>query len=187
MECEYSLRCLNKDKCYKCYGNKFLKLKEDTKYKSMKKSTKFDYSEANKDDSWTDLEQKVSNTLNRIPTIREARRSRASGALEFEKGDIVDELLHPECKERQGTKLKGGDKSLSIKKSWLDKAKAECKNSDKTMCLPFRFKGDENIYVVIDFDDLADLVTTLKSYITDNKIQSEQIKLLLKEVGRNNV
>ena len=79
------------------------------------------------DDSWKDLEQQVANKLNNIPTIQEARRSRASGALWFEKGDIVDSILHPECKERKGNELKSGEKSISIKREWLEKASEECK------------------------------------------------------------
>ena len=55
----------------------------------------------------------------------------------FEKGDIVDSILHPECKERKGNELKSGEKSISIKREWLEKAAEECKFEDKTMCLPF--------------------------------------------------
>jgi hypothetical protein len=35
---------------------------------------------AQADDSWKDLEQQVANQLNNVPTMQEARRSRASGA-----------------------------------------------------------------------------------------------------------
>lgn len=67
---------------------------------------------------------------------------------------------------------------MSIKKEWLEKAKDECKFTDKTMCLPFRFKLDENIYCIFDMDDIATLVTTAKSYINDNTLKDLEIKRL---------
>ena len=139
---------------------------------------------AQADNSWEDLEQQVADKLNNIPSIKEARRSRASGALWFEKGDIVDEILHPECKERKGNDLKTGEKSMSIKREWLEKAAKECEFSEKTMCLPFRFKGDENIYCIFKNNDIAELITTMKAYIRDNElkdIQIEQLKQQLKK------
>lgn len=179
-DCEYKDRCLNNEKCYKCNDNYLLlKLPEDKYKKRLKQKAKLNTDKSKKkynntDKSWKGLEQEVANKLNDIPTILEARRSRMSGALEFEKGDIVDSILHPECKERKGTQLKSGELSMSVKREWLEKAKNECKDTDKTMCLPFRFKGDENIYVILDFDDLASLVTSLKAYKIESEILSKK-------------
>jgi hypothetical protein len=122
-----------------------------------------DNKELVKDNSWEDLEQTVVNKLNDVPTIQEARRSRASGALWFERGDVVDSILHPECKERTA------EKSFSIKREWLEKAVNECKYSDKFMCLPFRFKGDDQVYTVMRNEDIMELVTLMKAYIADNE------------------
>lgn len=177
MSCEYEGSCLNQDKCYRCYNLSLLKLKHEEKGSSKRKSTVKD---RNADDSWKDLEQTVATKLNNIPKIKEARRSRASGALWFEKGDIVDQILHPECKERTGNELVGGDKSMSIKREWLEKAAQECKYEDKTMCLPFRFKTDDKIYCIFDFDDIAELITTMKSYMQDNDLKELEIKRLQK-------
>ena len=58
----------------------------------------------------------------------------------------------------------------------LLKAKEEASHVNKTMCLPFRFKGDEEIYAVISMNDLAELVTTLKAYIQDNRLKEQQLK-----------
>lgn len=179
-KCEYESRCLSNTKCYKCHNYTLLKLPEDKYKKQMQRKAKKDLDKAKSkyndtDKSWRSLEQEVASKINNIPTIQEARRSRMSGALEFEKGDIVDTVLHPECKERKGTKLKSGEKSMSIKKEWLEKAKDECKDTDKTMCLPFRFKGDENIYVILDFDDLAALTTSLKAYMIENEILTKEL------------
>lgn len=167
--CEYEGRCLNSGKCYRCYKQQLLKLGGRKENKISGIIQQHDHKTAMADDSWKDLEQQVADKLNNIPTIQDARRSRASGALWFEKGDVVDTILHPECKERSGNELKGGDKSMSIKREWLEKAREECRFTQKTMCLPFRFKGDTNIYCIFNNDDIATLITTMKAYMLDNE------------------
>ena len=188
MSCEYINVCENKDKCFRCIDYKLLKTKKKPwEKKKTSNSLLFDKNDVvaqNKDNSWEDLEQNVAESLNNIPSIKDARRSRRSGALWFEKGDIVDEILHPECKERTGRELKSGDKSISIQKLWLEKASDECKSNGKTMCLPFRFKGDKNIYTIFEHNDIAELITTMKAYIQDNELKERQIKSLLKEIER---
>lgn len=182
MSCEYESSCMNSDKCFRCYGQALLKLKhEQRKSFASKVSTQKDRSAK---DSWKNLEQDVANKINDVPKITEARRSRASGALWFETGDIVDELLHPECKERTPSELKTGEHSMSIKREWLEKAKDECKFNDKTMCLPFRFKEDENIYCIFDMDDIASLVTTAKAFMRDNELKDMEIKRLKEQLER---
>ena len=189
--CEYTGRCLNADKCYRCYKQQLLKLPGRRENKVSGFIQQHSQKTAMADDSWKDLEQQVADKLNNIPTIQDARRSRASGALWFEKGDVVDTILHPECKERSGTELKGGDKSMSIKREWLEKAREECQFTQKTMCLPFRFKGDTNIYCIFNNDDIATLITTMKAYMLDNErltilvqakdLEIERLKELLKK------
>lgn len=177
-ECEYYERCANRN-CLYCYNHSLFK--EKGKKKSSMNNDLFkthDYKVANQDDSWKDLEQQVANSLNKVPDIKSARRSRASGALFFEKGDVVDSILHPECKER------GTEKSFSIKRLWLEKAKEECKNTDKTMCLPFRFKGDENIYCIFDNNDIAGLITMMKAYMQDNDILREENRILKEQINK---
>ena len=100
----------------------------------------------------------------------------------FEKGDIVDTILHPECKERKGNELKSGEKSISIKREWLEKAAEECQFEDKTMCLPFRFKGDSNIYCIFQNNDIATLITKMKAYMLDNELKDKEIERLKKEL-----
>lgn len=77
MSCEYESTCLNSNKCFRCYGQSLLKLKHEKRKSSYKQSTKKDL---RKQDSWKNLEQDVVNLINNVPTIQEARRSRASGA-----------------------------------------------------------------------------------------------------------
>lgn len=185
MECKYENICQNNDKCYRCVDNRLLKIPG---MKGQRKVAELihnvDEKTAQADNSWEDLEQQVADKLNNIPTIQEARRSRASGALWFEKGDIVDTILHPECKERTGNELKTGEKSMSIKREWLEKAAKECEFSQKTMCLPFRFKGDDNIYCIFKNDDIAELITMMKSYIRDNELKDIQIQTLKAQIER---
>lgn len=195
--CEYENRCTNNNKCFRCNNNNLLKLKED-KFKKRKNTNRNVIKANSEKDSWKDLEQTVANNFSNVPSIKEAdniynsedfnktiktieemtesRRTRRSGAMWFETGDVKDTIMHPECKERTGTTLKTGDKSMSVKKSWLNKAKKECENNEKKMCLPFRFKGDEDIYVIMDFEDLTELVTELKSYKIEIDTLRRQVK-----------
>lgn len=187
MSCEYESSCLNASKCFRCSNQSLLKLKgQKGQRKVAGLLNSYDNRTAQADNSWEDLEQQVADKLNNVPTITEARRSRASGALWFEKGDIVDSILHPECKERTGKELKSGEKSISIKREWLEKAAEECQYDDKTMCLPFRFKGDENIYCIFKNDDIASLVTTMKAYMLDNELKEQEIIRLKKQLELKN-
>ena len=190
MDCEYELVCENNKRCYKCLNHSLLKQKTKPweKQKTSKKSfvQKIDIKAQNADNSWENLEQEVADSLNNIPDIKDARRSIRSGALWFETGDIVDDILHPECKERTGRQLKSGDQSLSIQRQWLEKAADECKNNNKTMCLPFRFKGDSKIYTIFEHNDIAELITLMKAYIKDNEEKAQQIKVLEEKLSELN-
>lgn len=178
MDCEYELTCLNKDRCYKCYNQALLKLPKE-KGKIVKK--RYDHSTATAKNSWEDLEDQVTVELNNIPTTKDARRSRASGRYWFEKGDVVDDIVHFECKERDGKEIAhGADKSLSVQRSWLEKAKHEAEDVNKPMCLPFRFKGDELIYNIMLFDDIAELITNYKQLKNENALLLEQVRALTK-------
>ena len=177
-DCEYGLECVS-DKCMYCRDHSLFKAtKKPTGKRNTDLFVKQDKAVANADDSWKDLEQKVADSLNKKPTIKDARRSRASGALWFETGDIVDDILHPECKER------AAEKSFSVKRVWLEKATEECKYTDKVMCLPFRFKGDDKIYCIFEHNDIASLITTMKTYMEDNDRLRAEVKALKKEIKR---
>jgi len=178
MSCEYESYCLNRDKCYRCFDQGLLKLSDDKK-RSKPGSTKTPrLGLTSAKDSWKKLESDTAEVISKVPTIKEARRSRASGALWFEKGDVVDDILHPEAKERTGRLLVSGDQSMSIQRSWLEKAKEEVRGTEKTMCLPFSFKGDEVHYVILDLEDLGTLVGTLKAYQHDNDVLRAKLSKL---------
>ena len=190
MDCEYEATCENNDKCFRCVNHKLLKLKTKpwNKQKNVRNSIVevHDIKAKNAKNSWEDLEQEVAESLSNVPNIQDARRSIRSGALWFEKGDVVDEILHPECKERTGRQLKSGDQSISIQRQWLEKATEECKGINKFMCLPFRFKGDSKIYTIFEHNDITELITLMKAYIRDNELKAKQIEILeekLKELN----
>lgn len=174
-DCNDKYDCKNyPDKCFRCNGEKLFSSKSGKKRSAFVKP--HDMAVATSDDSWKDLEQQVADALNSVPSIRDARRSRASGALWFEKGDIVDKILHPECKER------AAEKSFSVKKEWLEKAAKECQYENKEMCLPFRFKGDDQIYVIMRNQDLMELVTMMKAYINDNEKLQKKVDILKEKI-----
>lgn len=182
MDCEFESRCLNNSKCFRCFNETLLKLPED-KYKSkFKKNKVYDKRVADSDNSWEDLEQTVADKLNAVPTIREVRRSRGSGNQWFEKGDVLDEILNLECKERKGNMLSGGDKSISIKRSWLEKAEEEAAMENKISALPFRLKNDENIYIIMKDSSIIELVNMCKAYRQDNEVKAREIELLKEQL-----
>lgn len=187
MDCQYENRCLNSSKCFRCFDESLLKLPEDKLKAKSKKNTKvYDKRKADADNSWEDLEQTIADKLNAIPTIKEVtRRSRGSGNQWFEKGDVLNSILKLECKERKGSELAGGDKSISIKRLWLEKAKEEAINDNKTMALPFRFKGDnDNIYIIMQDSDIIELVNTLQAYKIDNEMKEKELSILKEQLKK---
>ncbi|AOQ24570.1 hypothetical protein MTAT_19130 [Moorella thermoacetica] len=107
------------------------------------------------------FEDKVAKTYNKIAQ-NIAKRRPGSGAVWYKPGDVVTPDILMEAKER-GTVTAKGEKSISIKKDWLEKIERESWAAGKTFwCLPFHYKGDDRIYVVIDFEDLVTLVEDQK-------------------------
>ena len=77
MSCVHEHVCINKKLCFKCYDEKLLKLpKEKTRTRTVVNNRTV----ATEKDSWKDLEEQVVIKLNNIPSAKDARRSRASGA-----------------------------------------------------------------------------------------------------------
>ena len=109
------------------------------------------------------LEKNIVNKLNR----NESRRTRASGILPFEKGDVLDDLVFIECKSRSGREVKkGADKSFTILKSWIEKASKEALAADKPLIIPFQFASDagdpDKIYAIMDVNDIINLIKLVK-------------------------
>lgn len=177
MACEFDSRCKNNDKCFRCFDNALLKFPDDKFNKSNSRARNKRVVQS-ADDSWKDLEQTMVDDLNNVPNIAQARRSRGSGNTWFEKGDVLDQIVNLECKERKANELKGGDKSISIKKSWLDKAEEEASTEGKVSALPFRFKNDDKVYIIMESCNIIELVNMCKAHIRDNDVKTKEIELL---------
>ena len=84
IDCAYESCCLNNNKCFRCSNHSLLKIKgQKGQQKTAGLLNSHNVKTAQADNSWEDLEQQVADKLNDIPTITEARRSRASGAKIF--------------------------------------------------------------------------------------------------------
>lgn len=178
-ECQYYFQCSNNTKCYRCSDNSLFKQPKNSRNRATSSSKNKILARSNSDkesdESWKLLEQDVADALNNVPNIQQVRRSRGSGNQWFEKGDVVgDILVLPECKERKGNTLKSGTTSMSIQKEWLKKADNEARENGRVMINPFRFKGDDEIYVNMKFDDLVEMLNNYKAYIIEfDKIEAE--------------
>lgn len=181
MSCEYKERCLNNTKCFVCSGQRLLKLPEDKNRQRLqskaviatrKRDNLNDCSE-----SWKDLESAVASRISAMPTVkqykdmREARRQTRSGAIWFMPGDVADTVILAECKERSTITVKG-EKTISIPKSFLTKIKKEAELAGKYPSFMFRYKDDQVIYSINEFDVLCEMILEIK-YL---RIESERIR-----------
>lgn len=183
-DCEYYGRCLNTDKCYLCGPQQRLLKLPEPKWKSRAKKVKTTKSDLLRKDSWKNLEEVVREKLNQVPTIKEARRQLRSGGLWFAPGDVIDDVLLVECKERDLVDAEGR-KYFSIKKAVLDKIIAEAQQMKRFPGLVFRYKGEEDVYAVMRFDDLVQLVHLLKAHVADYELllqERDQLRAIVEEL-----
>ena len=176
-DCEYYVRCANNHKCLMCGPNqRFLKLPEDTQRLKNQSRNKTGYNQKASlasDDSWKHLEQSVANDLNAVPTYREARRQVRSGGLWFMPGDVEDTDIRIECKERD--KEANGKKTFSILKDVLDKIIEEAKMDNKFPGMVFRYKGHEERYGVLPWEELLTLIHQFKvHYLEVQSLEKER-------------
>jgi hypothetical protein len=142
---------------------RLLKLPQDTQRIKNQQRQRTGYNQQaalSSKDSWKHLEQSVANDLNALPTYREAARQVRSGAIWFLPGDVNDNDILIECKER--TQESGGQKTFSIKKDVLDKIIEEAKMDRKFPGMVFRYKGEEDRYGVLPWEELLSLIHQFK-------------------------
>lgn len=165
-DCEFYLRCQNNSKCIMCGPTqRLLKLPQEqqrVKNQSRNKTGYNQKAQLNSDDSWKHLEQSVANDLNAIPTYREARRQVRSGGLWFLPGDVDDDDIRIECKERDMEAR--GKKTFSIMKDVLDKIIEEAQMDNKFPGMVFRYKGHEERYGVLPWEELLSLIHQFKAH-----------------------
>lgn len=161
--CEYEDRCLNTRNCFRCFHFSQLKLPEDKRRKKNARRAER-MTGTNHLKPWQRLEEKVARDLNKVPTVREmeARRNPGSGNFWARPADVLDEILMPECKWR--AQEVRGKQTFSLTKEMLEKVRHEAAGTGKYPCLPFQFAEDEHVYVIFDWDLLAELVQEFKFY-----------------------
>ena len=98
-------------------------------------------------------EQRITKSLQEIK--EEAKQTMNSGAIWFDKSDVVSKNFRVEAK----TKIKPS-KSITIKKEWLDKIEKEAFLTGKTPALAFSF-GDGKDYFILTDEDFYMIVEKL--------------------------
>lgn len=167
--CEYEGQCLNEGKsCFRCFNFSRLKMPEDKRRESNARKAET-MSGTDKLKPWQKLEEKIARDLNNIPTTREmeARRNPGSGNQWHRPADVLDEVLMPEAKYR--SQVVRGKQHFSLTKEMLEKVKNEASGTGKFPCLPFQFAEDEHVYVIFNWDLLAELVQEFKFYKRENE------------------
>lgn len=173
--------CENNSKCYLCDGQRLYrepkwiirkKKQEEKKRLSIKKKKKEGMS----------FEKKVKKRYNKAITQNvnkeNAKRRPNSGAIWSMPGDIVTEEELIECKER-GTTTSKGEKVITIPKEHLEKIKNEAYFAGKDVWYYiYQYKGDNNIYLVKDFNDELKMIQQIKSLKQRINDLEEKIKLL---------
>ena len=100
------------------------------------------------------------------------------------KGDGVTSDLMQEMKERNNT-LKGGKKSISIQKEWLDKLRKESYEAGKSYyVLAFTFGEDEHkIYGAMDYETVMGMYEDIVYYKEREKILLEKVSELNNKIS----
>lgn len=172
LECKLSAECANHEKsCFQCFNFKYYKAHKERKGISPRSTPKKEIKEG------MDFENRGTKKYNNAIKFAKdsARRQLNSGALHYALGDMITEeeltASLSEFKERGSTTARG-EKTISIKKEWLEKLKEEAKKMNRDYYfLPFSYKGSDTDYVAMEYDILL-------SYIQTIQMMAEQIRLL---------
>lgn len=166
--CEYFHRCKQNHKCQICGPTqRLLELPGDKERKKAIQQADRHKKGSMKKDSWKELEQYVADQLNAVPHTKEARRQLRSGGIWFLPGDVNDQVVIPECKEREEYTA-NGEKSFTFKKEWIEKVFEEARLAEKFPAVIFRFKNDDQAYFVDNFEVLRDMVHLIKVLSEEN-------------------
>ena len=145
MSCD-RLDCRNRDKsCHLCSGYRFYEPQKMRKRlgKRIKKDG-------------VDFENEVVADWNDMVL---GKRVFGSGAFPGLDGDVDLVEMLGECKLR-GTVNARGEETFSVTKGMLKKIKQEA-NYRKIPVLPFKFKGDNTTYIILEYDDILALFQEL--------------------------
>jgi Holliday junction resolvase len=144
MTCTYFDTCQNNTQCYRCQGCSLLRLPKTRKtLKAGGGST-----------AWRRMERDVAARLAQAGPA--ARSQPASGSKWYAPGDVITQDYLIECKAHV-TSARGA-KQHTILKNHLEKIASEAALLGRLPIYTFRFKGDDKIYAVIDFDTLEEIL-----------------------------
>lgn len=108
-----------------------------------------------------------------FPKLSESHRQLRSGGIWTMPGDIKDQILLVEAKQRT-SKNKAGEFKFSIKRRVLEKVDNEATGS-QIPTLVFRMNDDENIYSVMKYEYLMELITQLNFAYEENKLLQQEV------------
>lgn len=148
--CPHYKDCINNSHCLSCEDFSLLKLpyKEPKEKIGKRRGTKTEKKAVKKANKY------IKKAIEKSYQQNMQKLTPNSGALSI-KGDSISQDLMLEMKERNKT-LKGGNKSISIQKSWLEKLEKE--SAGKYYALPFTFgENEDKIYAVISYDVLLQM------------------------------
>lgn len=175
--CVYLKECANAGKaCFKCFNYSFYRSPKERQPLRSRSMTNKQKKEG------IDFENKGTKKYQQTIKIAKdtARRQIASGALSFALGDMITEealtAALAEYKERGQTDAKG-EKQITIKRKWLEEIEEEAKEMGKEFYfLPFRFKGDNQEYVVLNYDRFLAYIQLIQSLVEENRLLRKQLQ-----------
>lgn len=168
-ECSVSHVCQNKEKrCYVCYEQNQFKEIKYANHNQIRKTP-------SKKKNGMPFEEETSIRYNNYM----AQRRPQSGGIFGLEGDIETVLILMECKERD--EEVGGEKSISIKKSWLDKIEKEALINGKLPALIYRFKSyPDEIFYSMKYEYLLELLYRIKTLTEENELLKKKLNKLSK-------
>lgn len=155
--CEHYKKCLSNSRCMDCDGESLYKPSEKVYDKDKPKVKRKGQKTEKKVVKRTN--DAIKKSIQRAIKKRSVRLTPNSGAGSI-KGDAIADDIMQEMKERNHA-LKGGNKSFSIQKEWLEKLERESYGKPYYV-LPFTFGENENkIYAIVDYDVFLSLYTDI--------------------------
>jgi len=107
-----------------------------------------------------------------FPNLSESRRQIRSGAIWTMPGDVNDEIMLVEAKQRNGTNHNGEPK-FAIKKKVIDKISNEA-SYNQVPALSFRMQ-EYGIYDVISYEGITELIAQLKFAYEENQLLQKEV------------
>jgi hypothetical protein len=92
----------------------------------------------------------------------ESRINPGSGNTYWRPGDVLDDILHTENKERKPSFTTKGKKQITIDVRWLLEAIREAEGKRKFPVVTFSLTGDDTIFALANFNTIAAMAHEIK-------------------------